>query len=108
MRKRFRGYAVILLILSMAQSALAAGIASNVVSIDHKHSQLSLDWDNGTKKIVAWTPKTKFSVLETSKVAKPEDIHVGSYLRIEGEEKDGKFLATEIVIWEAESHRAPK
>lgn len=108
MRRHFRGYAAILLILSMAQGVLAEGIASNVVSIDHKHSQLSLDWDNATKKTVAWTTKTKFSILETGKMAKPEDIHIGSYLRIQGEEKDGKFIATEIVIWEAESHPAPK
>ena len=108
MRKRFRGYAAILLILSVAQSGLGAGIQSNVVSIDLKHSHLSLDWDNGTKKLVAWTPKTKFLVLETGKAAKPDDIHIGSYLRIQGEESDGKFLATEIVIWEAESHPAPK
>jgi hypothetical protein len=36
----------------------------------------------------------------------PADIHVGSYLRIKGEERDGVFVAAEITIWLAESKPA--
>lgn len=108
MGTRLRVCAAVFMILSFAQIGSAEGIASNVVSIDQKQSRLSLDWNNGTKKTVLWTPKTKFSVLETGKAAKPADIHIGSYLRIEGQEKADTFVATAIVIWEAESVPAPK
>ena len=83
------------------------GLASNVLAIDQKKQQLSLDWMNDTAKIVHWNHDTKFSVLETGAASKSADIHVGSYLRIKGEDQGDTFVATEIVIWLAESKPAP-
>ena len=99
--------AFIVLIGLAATLALAEGLASDVVAIDQKKQQLSLDWLNDGIKVVHWNAETKFSILETGAVAKPVDIHVGSYLRIKGEERDGSFVAAEITIWLAESKPAP-
>jgi hypothetical protein len=97
-----------LLAVIASTTVLAEGVDSNVVAIDQKKQRLSLDWMNDTTKVIHWNADTKFSVLDTGKAAKPGDIHVGSYLRIKGEEKNEVFLATEIVIWLAESKPAPK
>lgn len=87
--------------------ALSAGaeedISSDVVAIDHKLKQLTLDWHNDTKRLVHWTSKTKITVLETGKSAPDTELRVGSYLRIQGTEKDGKFTAREIEIFEGAS-----
>jgi hypothetical protein len=106
-RKTYGICAVIALIGLTATIALAEGLDSNVVAIDQKKHQLSLDWMNDTTKVVQWNQETKFSVLETGAASKPAEIHVGSYLRIKGEERDGLFVATEVKIWLAESKPAP-
>jgi hypothetical protein len=93
-------------VLSSAGLARAEGIAAEVASVDQKARCLSIDWNNNTQKKVCWNDKTKFSVLETGKAAKASDVRKGSYLRIEGEEKDGAFRASEIVIWEEASRPA--
>ena len=85
----------------------AKGVESNVVAIDQKKEQLSLDWMNDTTKVIHWNHDTKFSVLETGAAAKPAAIHIGSYLRIKGEDQNGAFVATEIVIWLEQSKPAP-
>jgi hypothetical protein len=99
--------AVTLIALTGGTLLWAEGVESSVLAIDQKKEQLSLDWMNDTTKVIHWNHDTKFSVLETGAAAKPAAIHVGSYLRIKGEEQDGTFVATEIVIWLAESKPAP-
>lgn len=100
--KRFLSCAVALIFVAVFQMAAAGNdISSDVVAIDHDARQLSVAWHNDTTKVVHWNPETKITVLETGDKAKAAAIHVGSYLRIKGEEKDGKFIAAEIEIWEA-------
>jgi hypothetical protein len=109
MRTTVRLRAGLVLVLLLTAGALAAeGLASNVVAIDRQKQQLSLDWLDDSVKVVHWDAKTKFTVLETGAKAAPADIHVGTYLRIKGEDSDGSFVASEIVIWLAESKPAPK
>jgi len=91
----------------LSNVVLAEGLESNVVAIDQKKQQLSLDWMNDGTKVVHWNSETRFAVLETGASSKPTAIHVGSYLRIKGEERDGSFVASEITIWLAESKPAP-
>jgi len=106
MRTTVRLRAGLVLVLLLTAGALAAeGLDSNVVAIDLKKQQLSLDWLNDSVKVVQCNAKTKFTVLETGAKAAPADIHIGTYLRIKGEESNGSFVATEIVIWLAESKR---
>jgi hypothetical protein len=106
-RKTYGICTVVALIALTATVVLAEGLDSNVVAIDQKKHQLSLDWLNDTTKVVLWNAETKFTVLETGAASKPAEIHVGSYLRIKGEERDGVFVAAEITIWLAESKPAP-
>ena len=106
-RKTYGICIVVALIALTATVVLAEGLDSNVVAIDQKKHQLSLDWLNDTTKVVLWNAETKFTVLETGAASKPTEIHVGSYLRIKGEERDGAFVAAEITIWLAESKPAP-
>ena len=96
--------------------AAGAGIASNVTKVDAAAKCVHVEWNNNTQRKVCWTDKTKFSVLETKKAAKPGDIRVGTHLRIEGTEvapfkeeiwgKEGQLIASEMVIWEAQSKPA--
>jgi len=95
------------LFVLIAGIASAEGLSSDFFAIDQKTQQLSLDWMNDTTKVVHWNTKTTFVVLETGKASKPADIHVGSYLRIDGEEQDGLFVATKITIWLEQSKPAP-
>jgi hypothetical protein len=91
-------------VAGMAATAVArAGIAGDVVRVDHKKQCLWLDWDNNTEKIACWTEKTKFSILETGKPAKAAELRKGSYVRMQGDDKGDTYWATEIVIWEAQS-----
>ena len=108
MRRTILGMCALVTFSALTGTLLfAEGLASNVLAIDQKGEQLSLDWMNDSAKVVHWNHDTKFSVLETGATAKPTAIHVGSYLRIKGEERDGVFVASEIVIWLAESKPAP-
>lgn len=103
--------------LALASSVAAgAGMASNVTKIDAKAKCVYVEWNNNTERKACWTDATKFSVLETKKAAKPSDIRVGTHLRMEGKEvapfkdepwgKEGQFIASEMVIWEAQSKPA--
>jgi hypothetical protein len=98
---------VTLIALTSGTLLWAEGVESNVVAIDQKKEQLSLDWMNDTTKVIHWNHDTKFSVLETGAASKPTAIRIGSYLRIKGEEQNGAFVATEIVIWLEQSKPAP-
>ena len=96
--------------------AAGAGLASNVTRVDAAAKCVYVEWNNNSQRKVCWTDKTKFSVLETKKAAKPGDIRVGTHLRIEGTEvapfkeepwgKEGQLIASEMVIWEAQSKPA--
>ena len=96
--------------------AAADGVASNVTKVDAAAKCVHVEWNNNTERKACWTDSTKFSVLETKKAAKPTDIRVGTYLRMEGKEvapfkeepwgKEGQFIASEMVIWEAQSKPA--
>ena len=96
--------------------AVGAGIAGDVTKVDAKAKCVYIGWNNNTERKACWTDSTKFSVLETKKPAKPTDIRVGTYLRMEGKEvapfkeepwgKEGQFIASEMVIWEAQSKPA--
>lgn len=90
-------------VLLSAAGTASEGIDGEVLRVDLKKQCLWLDWDNGTEKTVGWTAKSKFSVLETGKPAKPADLRKGSYVRMQGTHKDGTYWAEEIVIWEAAS-----
>ncbi|MDX1997680.1 MAG: hypothetical protein SF066_08155 [Thermoanaerobaculia bacterium] len=81
----------------------AEGYAAHVTTLDPKASCLAVEWDNGTERKVCWTEKTKFAVLETGKAAKATDVRVGSFLRMEGDQRGDTYWASEIVIWEAVS-----
>lgn len=94
----------ITLACTAALALLAEGISAHVVTIDHKKQCLTVDWHNDTEKPVCWTAKTKFTVLDTGKPAEAADVRKGSYLRMEGSEKEGTYIATEIAIWEAASN----
>jgi hypothetical protein len=89
-----------------AAPAGAEGHAAHVASVDFKARCLAIEWNNDTEKTVCWTDTTRFSVLETKRPARATDVRKGSYLRIEGEERDGTFRASEIVIWEEASRPA--
>ena len=106
-RTMLRAYTLVTLVVLTGTFLFAEGLASNVVAIDQKAEQLSLDWMNDSAKVVHWNHDTKFSILETGASSKSTAIHIGSYLRIKGEERDGIFVASEIVIWLAESKPAP-
>lgn len=95
--------AVFVLLLAAAALVAAEGIDGHVASVDHEQQCLGLEWDNDTVKRVCWTAQTKFSVLETGDRAKPADIRKGTYLRMQGDHKDGTYWATDVVIWEAAS-----
>lgn len=84
----------------------AEGIVGHVARIEQKKQCLWLEWDNDTEKTVCWTEKTAFSVLETGKAAKATDVRKGSYLRLQGDEKNGTYWATEVVIWQEASKPA--
>ncbi|MBK5297763.1 MAG: hypothetical protein JJE40_11440 [Vicinamibacteria bacterium] len=88
------------------QLTAAEGIVGHVVRIEQKKQCLFLEWDNDTEKTVCWTEKTAFSVLETGKAAKATDVRKGSYLRLQGDEKNGTYWATEVVIWQEASKPA--
>lgn len=81
----------------------AEGYAAHVIRIDAKAQCLAVEWDNDTERKVCWTEKTKFSDLDTGKSAKATDVRVGSYLRMEGEQKGDTYWPSEIVIWEGAS-----
>lgn len=83
--------------------AHAEGYAAHVVSLDRKASCLAVEWDNDTERKVCWTEKTKFSDLDTGKAKKAADVRVGSFLRMQGEQRGDTYWASEIVIWESVS-----
>ncbi|MEO7548734.1 MAG: hypothetical protein ABIT82_09950 [Ramlibacter sp.] len=101
-------------ILTVASGVAAgAGMAASVTRVDAKARCVFVEWNNSTERKACWTDSTKFSVLETKKAARSSDIRVGTYLRMEGKEvapfreelwgKEGQFIASEMVIWEAQS-----
>jgi hypothetical protein len=99
----------LVLLALLARLPLAAeGIVGDVLRVDHQKQCLWVDWHNNTEKIACWTAATKFSVLETGEAASPADVRKGSYVRMQGEEKDGTYWATEIVIWQAASKPAAR
>lgn len=100
----------------VSRLAAADGLSSNVTRVDAAAKCVYVEWNNNTQRKVCWTDRTKFSVLETNRAAKPGDIRVGTHLRIKGKEvapfkeelwgKEGQLIASEMVIWEAQSKPA--
>jgi hypothetical protein len=102
--KRLDYFVTAFVLSAISLPAFAEGITSHVVSIDHEKNQITVEWHNETTRVVHWTGATTFSILETRKRATPADIRSGSFLRIQGEETEGNYIATEIVIWIEESN----
>jgi hypothetical protein len=61
---------------------------------------MTIEWHNDAVKAVWWTNSTKITDLDTGQARKATDIRKGSYLRMEGAESNGTYVASEIAIWE--------
>ena len=96
---RAYGFLAGALLAAAPSTGFADGIAAHVTKVDGKARCVSLEWDNDTERRACWTDATKITVLDTGKSATAADIRKGSYLRLEGDEKDGAFRATAIEIW---------
>jgi hypothetical protein len=103
MRSLLTAFAIVAAPLFAVALPNADGISGDVLRVDHQKQCLWLDWHNDTEKIVCWNAQTKFSVLETGKAAKATEVRKGSHVRMEGDDKEDTYWATQIVIWEAMS-----
>jgi hypothetical protein len=92
--------ALVISLCCLSAVTLAEGIAAHVASIDHTKQCMTVEWHNDTEKAVCWTSATKITDLNTGQAKKATDIRKGSYLRMEGAEKDGTYIAREIAIWD--------
>lgn len=101
---RLRSALVLVTTVALAGAAAhAGGYAAHVVSLDPQAHCLAVEWDNDTERKVCWTEKTTFSDQDTGKSRKAADLRVGSFLRMQGEQKGDTYWASEIVIWESVS-----
>jgi hypothetical protein len=95
---------LVLLLATRAPGEFATAeedITAHVLTIDRPARCLEIDWHNDTRKEVCWTDATRFTVLETEQEATADEIRVGSYLHVRGEERDGVLHAASIEIWES-------